>query len=281
MWPIALAVVFALVLWWSSTVLVMYLDGLRNATHRWSLLAAGATGVLAIVALAETADDSGVAAAYQAFVAALAVWGANELAFLTGFVTGPRREGCSEQCRGWARFRHAFAAIAYHELALLASMAIVVAVTWQGVNATGSMTFAALWVMRLSSKLNLFLGVPNVGAELLPDDLAYLGRYFRRGPVNPLFPVSVTALTVAAAHLIYEAIAASTPGERTAFVLLAALVALGTLEHWLMAVPLRPETLWRAGLRSRRRSPAPGPAPSGGDLAAMPSQPLPAAGRHP
>lgn len=276
MWPIALAVICAIALWWSSTVLVMYLDGMRDSTHRRSVLAAAGLGALAVIGLAAAADDASVLGAYQAFVSALVVWGVNELAFLTGFVTGPRREGCSEHCGGWARFRQACAAIAYHEIALLVSLAIVVAATWGGANATGPATFAALWLMRLSSKLNLFLGVPNVGAELLPEGLAYLGRFFRRRAMNPLFPISVTALTLLGAYLIYAATEATAPGQRTALVLLAALVALGTLEHWLLVLPFRADALWGAGLRSRARPPR----PERRGHPALPAEPLPLAGHR-
>jgi putative photosynthetic complex assembly protein 2 len=42
-------------------------------------------------------------------------------------------------------------------------------------NQVGTGTFAVLWVMRISAKLNLFLGVRNLSEELLPPHLAYLG----------------------------------------------------------------------------------------------------------
>ena len=38
----------------------------------------------------------------------------------------------------------------------------MVALTWGGANQVGTWTFLVLWVMRLSAKLNVFLGVPNL-----------------------------------------------------------------------------------------------------------------------
>ena len=44
------AIVFALFIWWFSTGLILYLDGLPRATFAWSMT--GATIILAAVTLA-------------------------------------------------------------------------------------------------------------------------------------------------------------------------------------------------------------------------------------
>ena len=46
----ALPVLYTLFLWWFSTGLIVYLDGLHPRTFRWSLAGAGALAVLAYVA---------------------------------------------------------------------------------------------------------------------------------------------------------------------------------------------------------------------------------------
>ena len=59
--------------------------------------------------------------------------------------------------------------------------------------------------------------------------------------MNWLFPVSVTALSFAAACWLERLDATGNPG----FALLAALTLLALLEHWLMVLPLPDEKLWR------------------------------------
>ena len=82
---------------------------------------AGATVLLglALVGLAATRDDTRVTGAYLAFTCALLVWAWQEVAFLLGYVTGPRRSACPAGCTGWRRAGFALQTLLHHELALL------------------------------------------------------------------------------------------------------------------------------------------------------------------
>lgn len=247
----AVAVGFVVVLWWASTGLVLYLDGLPRRTFRWSLGAATVLAAAALAGLADTRDDTTISGAGIAFVSALAVWGWNELAFLTGAITGPNRRACPPGLAGWRHFAAATGSILWHELAIAASALAVFAATSGGDNRVGLWAFLILWVMRLSTKLNVFLGVPNLSEEFLPDHLKYLASFFRRRPMNLLFPVSVTATTGLFIALAAEALAATDPHAVTAATLLAALTGLALLEHWFLVLPIPAMELWRWGLKSR------------------------------
>lgn len=256
-----LPVLYALVLWWSSTGAILYLDGLPRRTFRWSLL--GATGLLlvAFYGLAASSGSTTPFAAYLAFTCGVLVWGWHEISFLMGFVTGPRTEPCPQGCRGWRHFGHAIQTLLYHELGILASAAAVVALTWGAPNQVGTWTFMVLWWMRLSTKLNVFLGVPNLAEEFLPEHLQYLRHFFAKKPMNLLFPVSITASTVVTALVVQRAVAPDAgPFEAVGGTFLATLLGLAVLEHWFLVLPLPSAALWRWGLRSRRSSP---PEPSG------------------
>ena len=88
--------------------------------------------------------------------------------------------------------------------------------------------------MRLSAKLNLFLGVPFLNDDLLPERLGHLKSYFSCRPMNAFFPVAVTASTILATLLAVRALEARTEFGTTAFLLLATLAALArarTLVH--------------------------------------------------
>ncbi len=248
-----LPIVATLFAWWFSTGAILYLDGLPRRTFRWSFGAASLIALAALWGLTATADQTGPAGAYLAVLCAVLLWGWNEMAFLFGYLTGPRREPCPQDATGFARFAFATRAILHHELALLASLLLVAALSWGGANPFGLMTFALLFAMRLSTKLNIFLGVPNTTVEFLPAHLAYLKSYFRSKPMNLLFPFSATLSTLLTAWLVHKAVLAD-PALATGFVLLATLAALGVIEHWFLVVPLPVAGLWSWGLASHERA---------------------------
>jgi putative photosynthetic complex assembly protein 2 len=248
----ALPVSYALAAWWLGTGVILYLVRRARPTHFLTLVGASALAGGALIGLAATSTEATVAGAYVAFTCSIIVWGWQEIAFLTGFATGARTAPCPPGAQGWRRFYYAAETLLHHELALVAAGIAVVAVTWGGANQTGTWTFAVLWGMRLSAKLNLFLGVRNVYAELLPAHLSYLASYFTRRSINPLFPFSVAASTVLAVLLWTGAAApGATPFEAAGLALLGTLLALAVLEHWFMVLPLPVEALWSWGLRSR------------------------------
>jgi putative photosynthetic complex assembly protein 2 len=249
---IATAVVVALIVWWASTGIILYLDGMPRRTFKHSLV--GATAVLAasLYGIKTLCGETTVMSAYLSFASGVGVWGWIEMSFLMGYVTGPRRHARDARAGEWRHFVHAIEAILYHELAIIVLAASVVALAWHGKNQVGAWTVLILWGMRTSAKLNLFLGVRNLSVELLPEHLLYLKSFFRKKPMNFLFPLSVTAATVLASVFVQRAIA---PGasdfEATRWGLLATLVVLGIIEHWILVLPFSSTALWSWGLRSR------------------------------
>ena len=137
--------------------------------------------------------------------------------------------------------------------------AILLALCWGQPNRVAVDTYLLLWVMRSSTKLNLFLGVRNLYTEFLPSHLRFLASYFRQRPMNLLFPVSVSLATVASVLFVQSVFAASSSHQAAAAVLLATLCILGLLEHWFLVLPLPIEQLWRWGLASHRRAALPQP----------------------
>jgi putative photosynthetic complex assembly protein 2 len=193
------------------------------------------------------------------------------MAFLMGFVTGPRASACPVGATGWRRAGFAFETIAYHEIALLVAGALIAATTWNSPNQLGLHSFGVLWISRQSTKLNLFLGVRNLSEEFLPEHLRYLESYFTRRPMNLLFPLSVTAGTWAAALLWHDALSQAGP-EPTSIALsfLATLLTLALLEHWFLVAPINVSALWNWSLgdRATERAPVERPRPSDSSLLA-------------
>lgn len=246
-------VLFAVFVWWFSTGLVLLLDGLPRTSFRWSHALSTGLALAAFAGLSHTAGQATATGAFCAFTSALLVWGWHELSFLTGWVTGPRQRAADAGLQGWPRFRQATLAVLWHELAILASGVVIAALTWGAPNQVGIATFGVLWVMRLSAKLNVFLGVRNLSVEFLPAHLAYLASYFRARPMNGLFPWSVTAATVVAVLVVLDALEGG-PGsaQATGGLLVATLLALAILEHGLMVLPIQAQALWAWAMRGRR-----------------------------
>jgi putative photosynthetic complex assembly protein 2 len=252
-WPL----LFTLFIWWFSTGVILFLDGLPERTFKWTML--GATGLLgaALYGLSISSAQTDVGGAYCAFTCAILIWAWQEVAFLLGWVTGPRRTPCPPGARGWARARLAFQAVLHHELALVGLGLAVLAVTWGQPNQTGLWAYLILWTMRQSAKLNVFLGVRNLNEAFLPQHLKYLQTYFCRRRMNGLWPVSVAVSTAVAIPIWTKA---SMPGisafHNASLTLSATLLSLAILEHWFLVLPLPSEALWKWGLKSRelRRS---------------------------
>jgi putative photosynthetic complex assembly protein 2 len=211
---------------------ILYLDGLHPRTFPLTLQAATLLLGGALWALVHTRNDTSVAGAYCAFTCALLVWAWQEVAFLLGVVTGPRRAACPPGATGWRRAGYAVQAVLYHEVALIVLAIAVVACVGPGQNRVGLWTFMALWAMRQSAKLNIFLGVRNLGENFLPPHIAYLKTYFRRAAMNMLFPLSVTLATGAAILVWWNLLATAASPFQTAGQALVGLVALGHAVPW-------------------------------------------------
>jgi putative photosynthetic complex assembly protein 2 len=250
---------YAVLLWWFTTGLILFLDGLPPATFRRSMAAATAVLVPAAYFLRSSAADVSISGAYTGFSCAILVWGWLEMSFLMGFITGPRTHACVERCFGWRHFLHATQAIVYNEIATLIGAVCVLAATRAQPNRVALWTFLVLWVMRLSAKLNLFLGVPNLGEKFLPAHLQYLKSFFRKRSMNFLFPLSVTGSTAVLVLLAQRYKDAADAAHGVGYALVGSLLALALLEHWFMVLPLPSEKLWNWVLNAKRNPAAPTP----------------------
>lgn len=257
MTDLLLPALFTVFAWWFSTGAILYLDGRSPRSFRASLGVATLVALGALWGLGVTAQDTSLTGAYLAFLCGLMVWGWQEMAFLMGLLSGPRRVRATQGAPRLRRLGEALAAILHHELGIIAGAVLIVSITWGGENLVGLWTYLLLWVMRQSAKLNLFLGVPNLAEEFLPDHLAYLQSYFRRRPMNLLFPFSVTAGTVGTV-LLFQAATADGVSEAAAagYAFLGTMLALAVLEHWFLVLPIPAVRLWAWSLSKEARGKA-------------------------
>ena len=239
---------FALLMWFIGTAAVVWLDSRPHATFRASLRWAGLVALGATGAVWFLAADAGAEATYAGFAAAIVIWGWHEMSFLMGAVAGPNRAECPPGARGWVRFKSATATVIHHELALAATAIALFALTWGQPNQAAPLTFLLLFVLRLSAKFNLYLGVPNLSDEVFLAHLAYLKSYFRKARLNALFPFSI----LFGAAIVWWGWSSDTVTGQ----LVAGLAALGVIEHLFLVLPLRDAKMWQwASAKSSKSQP--------------------------
>lgn len=243
------AALYAIFLWWFSTGAIFYFNARPQRTFRWSLLGATLVLALALLGLWASAGQQTASGAMIAFSCGLLIWGWHTMTYFMGIITGPRRRGCANGCKGWTHFLHAAQTGLYHEAAIILTFVLMIGLTWKQPNQFGLWTFVLLWVMHLSAKLNVFLGVRNLNKEFIPPHLKYLTCFFRRRAMNLLFPLSVTGGTTATVLLATAAFDPAADVHHTiGMTLLATLMALAVIEHWFMMLPIPAERLWRWSL---------------------------------
>lgn len=254
----ALPALHGLAIWWASTCLILFLDGLPQRTFRWSMAGASLVLICALYGLRVSANDPSTMGAYTGFTCGVLVWGWLEISFYMGYVTGPRKHRCDPGCSGWHHFGHAIQASLYHEIMVLLLAGVVVGLTWRQPNQFGVWTFVVLWWMHQSARLNVFLGVSNLNAHFLPDHLEHIKGFLTNKPMNLLFPFSVTASTVAAV-LLFQCMLSDSNDifNTTGYALLTTLMVLAILEHWFLVLPVSVvhlwNTMWQWSLVSRTR----------------------------
>jgi putative photosynthetic complex assembly protein 2 len=251
------AIAFVTVLWGVSTAVIFYLDSLPTRTFGKSMAAATLVLVACAVTIWLLRDAASTAAILASFAAALLAWGWTEMSLYMGYVTGPRKTRCAHGCSGAKHFGHAVSANLWHELTVIGFAALILL----SGNETALWCFVLLWLMHLSARLNVFLGVRNVSEEFVPAHMDILKGFLRRRSMNPLFPFSCLALVALAVWLIAQPQSLSVTMATT-------LVVIGLIEHVLLMLPLPVERLWHWSL-------SPSVRPETNKPDASPSKPAP------
>ena len=248
--------IVAVLIWFVATGLVAWADNRDHATFSKSLLIGGIGGIAGLVVILLAAQSVSVIAVYAAFVGALLVWAWHEIGFLTGAATGPRRVPAGVGVQGVERFTQASATVIHHEVALALTALLLISLSWNAPNQIGATVFVMLFGLRLTAKINMFVGVPNSTAEMLPPHLAYLKTYF--GPNRMTVLLGVSILGIAAMAAWFGSLAMAAPlgsAEMVGASLLTTLALLGALEHIFLALPFRDGMLWGWAFRRPATTP--------------------------
>jgi len=244
--------IVTVLIWFVATGLVAWADNRDHATFPRSLAIGGVGAIAGLVIILLASQSVSVLAVYAAFTGALMVWGWHEIGFLTGAAAGPRREPAEPGLRGFERFAQASATVIHHEVALALTAIVLISLSWDAPNQIGATVFAMLFFLRLSAKINMYVGVPNSTSEMLPPHLGYLKSYFGENRMTWMLAASITSIFSVA--LWFGALAANAPvgsAEMVGASLLTTLCLLGGLEHLFLALPFRDGMLWGWAFRKR------------------------------
>ena len=237
------AAFFSVFSWWLGTGAILWLVRLSPASFRWSMFGLSFLLGLSLWTASISMRSHSVLNAYIGFVSVIAMWSWHEMAFLTGWLTGPRRVVLDKDLNLRQRFVQSVQVLLHHELALLFNFGLLVAMQQGQPNHMALCTFALLWCMRLSAKLNLFFGVPFVGEQYLPVHLRYIGSYFKQAPITWCFYITMGVSCVAWGWMVWE-VQSGLVLVNAAWVLLCSLLGLAIIEHLLMVFALPLQKLW-------------------------------------
>jgi putative photosynthetic complex assembly protein 2 len=243
------AVVIAL--WFVSTGLVAMINHrLRQSLGR-ALVISGVCATLGLALIVASSTSVATWAVYASFVGGLLIWSWHEISFLSGAVAGSHRDPCPDGAKGWDRFSAATAALIHHEFALAMTAGLLLSLATFTQNATGAYAFGLLLIFRLSAKLNIYWGVPNMSDELLPKRLEYLKSYFGPKRLALALPISIALIIGWGAYFAFAAFSATSMAAVTNNALLCCLCMLAALEHVFLAIPFRDSALWQWALDNR------------------------------
>jgi putative photosynthetic complex assembly protein 2 len=245
---------FAVFLWWFVTGLIFFFYGRPPLVRHLFFGALSGIAVGALVVLVAVRGDDGPTAVYLALTGGIFLWGWQVASYYLGYITGPlQKENMPSRGQivaGGNRFWLALQASLHHELAILAVLLILTAVTWQSPNKWGLYIFLTLWLMHSLAKINVFLGVRNFRIEYLPEHLHFLSDLLPRRENNPLLMGTVFVGTAVALGIGFQAInPLLTNNNQIGPVVVATIILLGVLEHLLLILPLR-SILWGWGIKA-------------------------------
>lgn len=240
-----LGISLTLLAWWVGTGAVFLAARGSARRRRWAFLLAtgGLGGVLTL--LPTVSQLEGISGVLAALFAGFGAWAWVELSFYSGYVTGPSRRLPPEGASLGVRFRHALAACLWHELAIPV-LGVGIWLLSPGGNGWALWIYLTFWALHEVARINVLVGVPHPFAELLPPHLAHLKPYLEPRPWGWPLVVTLAGHVAAGAALVSGAMGAAGTGEMLGWTALAALVALGWVEHLVLMFPIPLQRLWSA-----------------------------------
>ena len=239
-----LPVIYTIFLWWFSTGIIFIVYRRSRKFVQWSFVVGTMALVVAFIGIWFTRSLNHPRDIYLAVTCGIVVWAWQVAGYYLGFITGPHSKHYLVDDEGWERnlinrFRLALHFSMYHEILAAATCVLIAALTWSSANRWALWMYLALWLMHISARLNVFLGVRNFRIELLPKQMHYIGGLLGKRPVNALFPFSVIILSSVALLLFHQGIQLDASSAHIAgFISIGTMMILGIIEHVMLILPI-------------------------------------------
>ena len=239
------ALLLSLVAWWLATGIVLTLVQLTGTQKFNAFGALTSVTVGAVVLLIENVHVSTLWDVTLGFFLGLMIWAWLETSYLMGFVTGPNKKSFLPHETEMQRFLGGIGTSLYHEISIVLSVAALGYVSTEVRNPVAYHTVLVLWIMRWSTKLNLFAGTSHFNADWLPPHLVHIASYIKVGKTTPLAVFSIACCAAVTFLLFAAANASEELYKHYSYLLIMGLVVLGTIEHLFLVLPFGEEKLWR------------------------------------
>lgn len=247
----------ALLMWWASTALIIWLYRRSEMVARQGLWGASVLLLVSLVGTYATRSDTSTLGAYIAFGCGVTAFGWQLLAYYAGVITGkvlplPVFRSVRQ------RFVFVLRAGLHHELAAALGALGMAALVWGAPNQLAWWVYVLLWLMHTSAKLCVFFGVPAFNPALLPTHLHFLAQVLPVRRCNAFLPAAVSIGAIVTIFLFGRGVTAPVGSfEQTSLLMLGTMQLLGVLEHGLLMIPSIPSVtaLFRTlrGKKARRQ----------------------------
>jgi putative photosynthetic complex assembly protein 2 len=223
--------------WWLATGLILAMQRtpvIENA----SLFVACVLGVYGAWLVRDARMATDAAGARRSMLGGALIWGWVAATFYGGWIVGPGPVApVTGSAPSFTLALQALAAMSHHEVAGVGSILVAWALCRGAPNRVGLHVLVVFWALHQIARLNVFLGVVNPAERFLPEPLQWLREFFGPAQNSPLLFVSITLLAVLA--VLAARAARRAPGSAAAhgLAIVALLLALGSFEHLLLAVP--------------------------------------------
>ena len=246
-----LALFITLSLWWLFTGLAL-ISAHQDPPIKNLLF--GLSTVVAIACLSSVpyiAADHSILAVFFGFLVALLIWAWLELMFLMGVVTGPNKSLALPGIGLGQKFKLALSTMIYHEVVVISVIGLTLFLGGnQPANPIVFFVLLLLWLMRCSTKLNLFFGVRHFNHGWLPKSHKHVASYVSVGKNSALMAPSSFLAAIFALLLFSRAFATDDTSVALSLFLLAWVAALAAVEHVFLMYRVGEEALWRWAVKS-------------------------------
>ncbi len=225
------------VFWWLATGLLLGLPQSSNGRQVAAVVASLVGGSGLALAILYRNDDA-PRAAWIGFVAGGTLWAWVQAALYGGWLVGPGADSSEAlPASRWAEAMLALKEISWSEAASIGVLVLTAVLAIGAKNRMPFWTVLLLWSAHQLARLNVFLGVANASADLLPSHLSFLKRFFGPPDNSPLLPLSIVLCGAVALLLFRYGWKSGRLFDRRAGLLLGVLAALAALEHVFLGFP--------------------------------------------